>query len=64
MTTIKLEYLKGSKEMAASFGMVGFDSRLWNVIKPQLPNYNYSLGQFPSLGVAGLRDNHLLSVGV
>lgn len=47
---LKLQYLKGSKEMGL---------RLWNVLEPKLPEYNYLLG-YPTFGLRGLHDRGLI----
>lgn len=51
--TIKLEYLVGSKEMAADF-KVNADTRMWNIITKTHPRYR------ATPGVAGLTELGIL----
>lgn len=55
MVKIKLEYLKGSKEMSIE----GFDMRMWNVIEPKLETYNYNKG-YPTFTILGLKERGLI----
>lgn len=49
--TIRLEYLKGSKEMAdASPSLRGVDCRMWNIMTKTHPRYR------ATLGLAGLQE--------
>ncbi len=38
----------------------GIDSRLWDVVAPILPTYDYSSGGYPTLTLEGLKEKGIL----
>jgi hypothetical protein len=55
-TMLKLQYI-GKMEWSAKYGI---DSRMWNVMSPRLPEYDYSSGGFPTLTTEGLKQRRLI----
>lgn len=53
---IVLEY-KGQMKWSKQYGI---DSRMWNVISPVLPEYDYSSGGYPTLTIEGLTKRGLI----
>lgn len=53
---IKLKY-KGQMEWSKKYGI---DSRMWDVIEPVLPEYDYTSGGYPTFTVEGLKERGLI----
>lgn len=58
--TYRLEYLKGSKEKMAWGLKYGVDGRMWNVVSPRLPGYDYSAGGQPTFTIEGLKERGII----
>lgn len=54
---VVLRYLKNSKQMGAWAKKIdpAADLRMWDLIEPRLPNYNYTDG-YPTFTLEGLRQ--------
>lgn len=57
---MKLQYLKDSDKLAKQCGMSHLDSRMWNLIEPRLPGYDYKIG-YPTFGL--VKINELIKQG-
>ena len=55
-TMLKLQYI-GKMKWADKYGI---DSRMWNVVSPRLPEYDYSSGGLPTLTTEGLKQRGLI----
>jgi hypothetical protein len=53
---IKLVY-KGQMEWSKKHGI---DSRMWDVVLPILPRYDYSSGGYPTFTIEGLKERKLI----
>ena len=53
---LKLVY-KGQMEWSKKFGI---DSRMWDVVAPILPEYDYSAGGYPTFTTEGLKQRGLI----
>lgn len=54
---LKLQYV-GKMAWADKYGI---DSRMWNVVSPRLPEYDYSSGGLPTLTTQGLKERGIIS---
>lgn len=54
--SIKLVY-RGQMKWAKQYGI---DARLWDVVSPVLPHYDYSSGGYPTFTVEGLKKEKLI----
>lgn len=53
-----LKYHKGSEKIGKAYGI---DARLWDVLSPRIPGYNYDANSGPvTLSVMGMRERGLL----
>jgi len=55
-TMVKLQYI-GQMKWSKKYGI---DSRMWNVVSPRLPEYDYSSGGLPTLTTEGLKQRGLI----
>lgn len=55
-TMLKLQYI-GKMLWAEQYGI---DSRMWNVVSPKLPAYDYSTGGLPTFTMEGLKQRGLI----
>lgn len=53
---LKLQYI-GKMSWADKYGI---DSRMWNVVAPRLPSYDYSSGGLPTLTIEGLKERGII----
>jgi len=53
---VRLVY-KGQMKWSRKYGI---DSRMWDVVLPILPRYDYSSGGYPTFTIEGLKERKLI----
>lgn len=48
LPTLKLRYVKGSKDMAKTFNTTD-DLRMWDILAPVFPEYAHTSSKYPTL---------------